>query len=101
MPIVYEFYALSVRRAGVQQILSHHLRVSIEFIKEILQQGIEKGEFPAVDTEKAAITFMALLEGTMAQELYTSDAVDVNEQLQFSVNLLLKGLQGEAVAGGQ
>ena len=95
MPIVYEFYAISVRRADVQRVLSDHLRASVEFIKEILQQGIQKGEFPAVDTEKAAITFMAVLDGTLAQELYTPEAADVGEQLRFGVDLLLKGLQCE------
>lgn len=97
MPIVFEFYALSSRRPGVQQILSNHLRVSVESIKEILQQGVEQGEFPPMDTEKAAMTFMALLEGTLAQELYASEPDDTNEQLHFSVNLLLKGLQSETM----
>ncbi len=100
MPIVVEFYALSTRRADVQQILTNHLRVSVEFIKAILQQGIEQGEFSPMDTEKAAMTFVALLEGTLAQGLYASNAGDANEQLQFSINLLLKGLQGEEVSGG-
>ena len=99
MPIVFEFYALSSRRPDVQQILSNHLRVSVECIKEILQQGVKSREFPPLDTEKAAITFMALLEGTLAQEFYTSDRANISEQLSFGVNLLLKGLQSGAVDG--
>jgi AcrR family transcriptional regulator len=97
MPIVFEFYALSSRRPGVQQILSDHLRISVESIKEILQQGVEQGEFPPMDTEKAAHTFMALLEGTLAQELYIPEAKGATEQLQYGINLLLKGLQNESM----
>ncbi len=52
-----------------------------------------------MNIEKAAITFMALLEGTLAQELHMPDAKDAAEQLQYGVNLLLKGLQGEAMDG--
>ncbi|HEY86349.1 MAG TPA: hypothetical protein G4N96_14690, partial [Chloroflexi bacterium] len=101
LPIVYEFYALSLRRADVRQIVSEHLRVSVDFIKEIFKQGVEKGELPPMDTEKAAMTFMTLLEGTIGQDFYSSDAVDTGEQLQFGVNLLLKGLQYEERCGSR
>ena len=90
-PLIYEFYAMSVRRADVRQILSEYLHISIKIVQDILRQGVEQGEFPAIDVEKTAVTYMALLEGTVAQELY-NPTVNVSEQLQFGINLLLKGL---------
>lgn len=95
MPLVYDFYAMSIRRADVRQVLSRHLHAFVNVVEAIIQQGIERGELRPVDAQKAALIFMALLESVVLQDTYSSEMVDVdvNEQLRFGAELLLKGLQ--------
>ena len=95
MPIVYDFYAMSIRRADVRQVLSGHLHAFVSVIEAIIQQGIERGELRPVDAKKTALIFIALLESVVLQDTYSSEMVDVdvNEQLRFGAELLLKGLE--------
>lgn len=61
--IAYEFYGVAGRRPEVRRFLQVYFAEYRSTLAAIFEQGIERGEFASFDTDKAAITFVALLEG--------------------------------------
>jgi len=61
-------------------------------VTPIIQQGIDKGEFKEADASEIAITFGALLEGTILIWVYDSDLVDLEKNLRASIKLLMEGI---------
>lgn len=92
MPIIYEFYALGLRREDVRAVLADFLNQSAARLEAIIQEGIESGEFAPTDAPKSARTLTALLDGIILQWVYAPEEVDVNAQLRFGVQLLFQGL---------
>ena len=92
MPIVYEFYAMSIRREDVRLLLKDYLNTSIAILETIIQQGIDAGDLLPTDANKAAFTFGALLEGVFVQSFY-ADTKDVAERFMSGLTLLLDGLR--------
>jgi AcrR family transcriptional regulator len=91
MPIIYEFYALGLRRDDVQAVLVTFMEQSAALLQAIIEEGVATGEFAPTDAQKAARTFIALLDGLMIQWAYVKD-LDVDAQLRYSVQLLFQGL---------
>ncbi len=92
MPILYEFYALGLRRDDVRTILADFLSQSVSRLEAIIQAGVEDGEFGPVDARKAAQALTALIDGIVLQWIYTSEKVDINVQLRYSIQFVLQGL---------
>ncbi|RLC76874.1 MAG: hypothetical protein DRJ03_16455 [Chloroflexi bacterium] len=91
MPIIYEFYALGLRRDDVRAVLAGFMEQSALLLQTIIEDGVAAGEFAPTDALKAARTFIALLDGIIIQWAYTEE-LDVDAQLCFSVQLLFQGL---------
>jgi len=91
MPIIYEFYALGLRRDDVRAVLAGFMEQSALLLQTIIEDGVAAGEFAPTDAPKAARTFIALLDGIIIQWAYTEE-LDVDAQLCFSVQLLFQGL---------
>jgi len=92
MPIVYDFYALGLRREDVRMVLADFLNQSAALLEAIIREGIESGEFAPVDASQAARALVALLDGTVLQWVYAPKEVDVNAQLRYGVQLVFRGL---------
>jgi AcrR family transcriptional regulator len=92
MPIIYEFYALGLRREDVRAVLADFMNRSAALLEATIQEGIEAGEFSSTDADKAARALVALMDGTVLQWVYAPKEVDVNAQLSYSVQLILQGL---------
>jgi len=92
MPILYEFYALGLRREDVRVVLSNFLNQSATLLAAIIQEGIESGEFAPTDALKAARALDALMSGIILQWVYAQEEMDVNAQLRYSVQLIFQGL---------
>ena len=58
----------------------------------LIQQGIDRGEFRAVDAEQAALTFIALFEGLTLLWAIDPQAITVETTPEAAVRLLLEGL---------
>jgi AcrR family transcriptional regulator len=92
MPIVYEFYALGLRREDVRAVLVDYLERIVSSLEVIIEDGIEAGEFAPTNARKAARTLDALLNGIFLHWVYAPEEVDVSAQLRYSVRLLFQGL---------
>jgi AcrR family transcriptional regulator len=93
MPLAHEFYARSFRSKAVQAVLRGYLRRFFDIVVPLIQQGIDGGEFRAVDPEEAAIAIGSLLEGTLLLWVYDPGTVDFGRHMETGMRLLLQGLQ--------
>ena len=92
MPLFYDFFALGLRQKKVRLVLAELLKMMNDTMAPIIRDGIEKGEFRAVDVNEATLAVGAMLEGTMVVWTYDPDEVDVLKQLKAGMNMLLQGL---------
>ena len=93
MPIIYEFYALGLRRDDVRAVLADFLNHSAALLAAIIQEGIESGEFVATtDPSRAARALDELMSGTVLHWVYTPEEVDVNAQFRYGIQLIFQGL---------
>jgi AcrR family transcriptional regulator len=92
MPILYEFYALGLRREDVQVVISDFISQSADLLEAIIEEGIAAGEFAPTDARHAARALDALLSGTILHWVYAPEEVDIDAQLRYGVRLVFRGL---------
>ena len=91
LPVIYDFYALGLRREDVRVVLAEYMAKSAVLLQTIIEEGVATGEFAPVDAPRAAWTFSALLDGIILQGAYV-EALEIKARLRFSVQFLLKSL---------
>jgi AcrR family transcriptional regulator len=96
MPIAFEFYAIAGRDKEVRRFLQEYYVAYRGELAHLIQRGIERGEFRAVDAQSTAITLTALLEGLALLYFVDPQGVQWAEQIEISVQLVLDGLQQPA-----
>lgn len=96
LPVVYEFYAVSMRQKVVRQYLKDYYLQYRAPLAALIRQGIERGEFRQVDPEITAITITALIEGTTLLWMVDPQATNWETQYAAGMHLLLEGLQARA-----
>ncbi|MBN1259918.1 MAG: TetR/AcrR family transcriptional regulator [Anaerolineae bacterium] len=92
MPILYEFYALGLRRDDVRAVITDFIHQLTGLLAAIIQEGVENGEFAPTDARQAARALDALLSGTLLHWVYAPEEVDVDAQLRYGVQLIFRGL---------
>lgn len=96
MPLLMEFYAIAFRDASVRE---HIGRMYTEFrtpVTSLIEQGIARGEFRAVNAEEAALTWIALLEGLTLIWTVIPREIAWRAQAKVAVHLLIEGLRAPA-----
>lgn len=92
MPILFEFWSLSLRKESVNQAIKRYYQRFLDLIEPVIQQGIAAGDFRPMNVSRAAITFGAVFEGTMLMWAYFPDRVEFEEQFKITLDILLQGL---------
>lgn len=92
MPIIYEFYALGLRRDDVRAVIVSYLQKIASSLEAIIQEGVAAGEFAPTDARKAARALNAMMSGTFLHWVYATEEVDVSAQLRYGVRLIFRGL---------
>ncbi len=92
MPILYEFYALGLRRTDVRAVVSDFIGRVTGLLEAIIEAGIENGEFAPTEARAAARALDALLSGTILHWVYAPEEVDIEAQLRYGVRLIFRGL---------
>ena len=92
MPILFEFWSLSLRKESVNQAIKRYYQRFLDLIEPVIQQGIAAGDFRPMNVSRAAITFVAVFEGTMLMWVYFPDRVEFEEQFKITLDILLQGL---------
>ena len=93
MPLALDFYAMATRHQWVRQFLQLYYRDYRDVLKVLIQQGIDQGEFRAVDLEQGATTLIALVEGITLLWIFDPQHVSMEQQCEASAHLLLEGLK--------
>jgi AcrR family transcriptional regulator len=93
LPILVEFYAMTVREGRVREFISEYFGSFRELLVDLIQQGIDRGEFRPVSTVETAVTLSAIYEGLTIHWLINPKVVEWDIIGEGSVRLLLEGLQ--------
>lgn len=93
LPIAFEFYALAARREDVRGFIKEYFRNYREGLAALVQMGIERGEFRAVDPNETAIVLSAIYEGLAVLEATDPTVVTWQMMAEKAVQLLLDGLK--------
>ena len=99
MPIAYEFFSLATRSKVVQKALTNYFRRYMDVLVPIIEFGIERGEFRAVDPHEIAIAAGAIFEGTILLWVYDRDLVDPEHHIRSGIQLLMEGVLVKKQAG--
>jgi AcrR family transcriptional regulator len=92
-PLTYEFLGMAFRNRVVQKAFRRYFQRFMNILVPIVERGIRRGEFRAVDPQKAAIALGAVMEGTMLLAVYDRTIVDPAVHIRSGMHLLLHGLQ--------
>ena len=93
MPLTYEFYAFALREETVRNTLKKYFRSYVELLIPIIQQGIDSGEFRAINAGEAAIAAGAIFEGTILLWVFNPETVDLYRCIETGFRLFLVGLK--------
>ena len=92
IPQPLEFYALAARNETLKQRMSVFFEAYRGRIVELIQQGIETGEFEMNDPSIVAVNIISLLEGIVLVGLAVPHTWDFQAQVNNAVDMVLRGL---------
>jgi AcrR family transcriptional regulator len=93
VPIIFEFYAAAVHQQWVKQFINEYFGRFRTLLEELIQQGIDEGEFRHVNATQAAITFASLYEGLTLHWMMDPQTVQWEILNENSIPMLLDGLK--------
>jgi AcrR family transcriptional regulator len=89
MPLLFEFVALAARQRSVRETLGGYYRRYHKLLSQILQQGIDSGEFVEIEADEAALAIIGLGEGLAMLCFVDPDWVDFGNVGELPMKLLL------------
>jgi AcrR family transcriptional regulator len=92
MPIMYEFWAMLLRKKRVKEVLGSYYQGFFDIVIPIIQQGIDSGEFREVNAEDVAVTTGAFIEGMFVLWAAIPDIVDLKRHIRSGANLILDSI---------
>lgn len=92
--IAYNFYAVAARQPSIRLLLQTYFADYRLLLTQILEQGIERGEFIQFDTAQAATTLVALMEGLTLLWFTDPDAIQLETVLSVALRGFFAGLKG-------
>ena len=93
MPLFYDFIALAFRQDLIKKTISKFYKNNVDLLIVLIQQGIDSGEFKAVNPLDTAIAISAIIEGTVMLWLYDPDHIDIKTHIKSNIQLLMYGLK--------
>ena len=93
VPIIFDFYAVAVHQQWVQQFIAEYFKHFRTLLEDLIQQGIDKGEFRPINATEAAISFASLYEGLTLQWFMDPQTVHWDILSENSIPMLLDGLK--------
>lgn len=92
LPPPLEFYALAVRNETLKGRMSNYFEMYRQRVIELLQQGINDGEFEINDPGMVAINIISLMEGIVLIGLAIPHKWNFRVQVNNAIDLVLHGL---------
>jgi AcrR family transcriptional regulator len=95
LPLAYEFIALAYRSKVVRETLTGYFEHYTKIIAEVIQQGVERGEFKACDAHATALALIGMYEGIALLWFLAPDKVDWDRMAEQPLEIFLSGLRVE------
>jgi AcrR family transcriptional regulator len=93
VPIIFEFYAVAVHQQSVKQFINEYFQHFRALLEELIQEGINNGEFRKVDARDTAISITSLYEGLTLHWMIDPQSVQLEILNENSISLFLNGLK--------
>ena len=93
VPIIFEFYAVAVHQQWVKQFIGEYFKHFRGLLEDLIQQGIDRGEFYPVNTAETAISLASMYEGLTIHWLMEPETVQWDILSENSIPILLNGLK--------
>ena len=93
VPVALEFYGLLSRQKVVKRSIRQYVRSYQAGLTEMIRQGIESGEFRAVDPQSVVVAIMGMYEGLGLLWLIDPETVPLRHSMEASLKLLLEGIR--------
>jgi len=93
MSIIYEFWAMSFRNKRVGKFIRDSMHRYLDLIIPVVQRGIDRGEFKALDATDVAMAFGSIIEGSILLWSYDMNNVDFRALITKSVSIFLDGIE--------
>ncbi len=95
LPLAYEFVAMAPRNKAIRAIVLDYFKRYTAILAEIIQQGIDSGEFKPCDPEGIAISVIAMYEGMAMLWFIERELVDWDRMGVAPIETILAGLKVE------
>jgi AcrR family transcriptional regulator len=95
--VLFEFWLQSALRDELNQFMSAALSQYRQIVASVITEGIQSGEFKAVNADQVALAAMAAFDGLSFYAMLIPDEVDLERTCQVFIETLLNGL----MAGGE
>ena len=95
-PAPMEFYALAAREVTLLKRLRSFYLTYVDNFTQLVQQGIDSGEWKPVSARETAITLISLMEGVILLWTIYPEEVEMGRQMETAVQLMLDGLAKES-----
>lgn len=92
LPPPLEFYALAARTEALKGRMSDYFEAYRQRVIELLQQGIDNGEFEINDPGIVAVNIISLMEGMVLVGLSIPHTWDFQAQINSAIGMVLHGL---------
>jgi len=76
----------------IMERIRDYRKKEINMVSEIIKEGIERGDFKKIDSQKSAIFFINIFSFPEILLAIHEDYVDINEMLDFSLNIFFEGI---------
>ena len=95
LPLAYEFVALAARSKAIREVIVGYFKRYTAILTEIIQQGVDRGEFQPCDPEGTAISMIAMYEGMAMLWFIEPELVDWSRMGAAPLETILAGLTVE------
>jgi hypothetical protein len=93
--VFFEFWMQSTLNEELNQLSSNVLIQYRQVLGGIIAEGIETGEFKAVDASQLALAVMAVYDGLAFYMMLMPDEVELERASQVFIETLLRGLAAQ------
>ncbi|MGD2058237.1 MAG: TetR/AcrR family transcriptional regulator [Anaerolineales bacterium] len=96
LPLAYEFIALAYRNKTVRETVVGYFTHYAEIVAEVIQQGIDSGEFKPCEPQSVALALIGMYEGMALVWFLDPEKVDWDQMGDQPLEIFLDGLRVEA-----
>ena len=93
VPLIYDYYSSAIRDAEKRTFFKAYFQQYQSRMRDVVQHGIDVGEFKQTNVDTFALTLTAVIEGLFMLNTMEVEIPDLNQQFINSVSLLLDSIE--------